>query len=402
MLLKLALLFFIEVTSHEIFKLPGQNFNFDSKQFAGYLNVTDSKRMFYWLAESENNVTTDPLIFWFNGGPGCSSLTSLFLTGPFNIDSLGRVLSKSEYSFTKLGSIVYIESPSPVGFSYSTDHSDPFLDQMTAQDNYKAIKSFFQEYPQFKNHEVFLTGISYAGIYVPMLARKIIDNQRNFKINLKGIALGGPLLSEELRVKSGLEYSYSHGIIDEDVYRDILENCYNIYFLHHPELNVYQIDKKCEQSPDKSSPNSCGFKRDSIMESYFNQNETREILRIPDEVGKWERCRDLMYFPPSDDIDEHIKQAINNDVKVLLYFGDMDMVCPFSHGQRFVENLGIEEIENGLITRKDQEIIGKYTSYKNLDFMVFKNAGHYLGATYLESQFELHRNFFKYQKLNVL
>ncbi|CAI5454101.1 unnamed protein product [Caenorhabditis angaria] len=377
--------------------------------------------MFYWLAESENNVTTDPLIFWFNGGPGCSSLTGLFFNGPINVDSMGQELSKNEYSLTKLGSVVYIESPSPVGFSYSTDDSDPDIDYMTAEDNYNAVEMFFEEYPKFRNHDVFLTGVSYAGIYVPMLAGHIIDHQKDSKINLKGIALSGPLLSEKLNIKSRLEYSYSHGIIDENVYRSFLEQCCNnnlekcnlvgekcnglrsyANFLYHPEMDIYQINRKCEQSSENRRPNSCSFKSGLKCEDYLNRNDTRKILRIPEEAGIWKRCQRLHYFNLEIEMDEYIKKMLKNNIKIVLYFGDMDMVCPFSAGQKIVDRLGIEEIGNGLITKNDQEIIGKYTSYKNLDLLVFKNAGHYVGGIYPESQFELHRKFFKNQKLNVL
>lgn len=43
--------------------------------FSGYVTIGDtSKQIHYLLNESQNDPTTDPLVIWFNGGPGCSSM----------------------------------------------------------------------------------------------------------------------------------------------------------------------------------------------------------------------------------------------------------------------------------------------------------------------------------------
>ena len=45
------------------------------KLYSGHVNVTDtSKQLFYTFVTSLNDPGSDPLIIWYNGGPGCSSI----------------------------------------------------------------------------------------------------------------------------------------------------------------------------------------------------------------------------------------------------------------------------------------------------------------------------------------
>ena len=69
-----------------------------TKQYAGFADATpDGKnRLFYWFCESDVGSTNAsvPLLVWFNGGPGASSITGLLAEnlGPQSIAANGTLV----------------------------------------------------------------------------------------------------------------------------------------------------------------------------------------------------------------------------------------------------------------------------------------------------------------------
>jgi carboxypeptidase C (cathepsin A) len=67
---------FAEPSADEVTSLPGWDGALPSRQFSGYLTVNTTKHMHYWMVESENDPSTDPVVLWLNGGPGSLSFSS--------------------------------------------------------------------------------------------------------------------------------------------------------------------------------------------------------------------------------------------------------------------------------------------------------------------------------------
>lgn len=71
-----------EALDDEVVSLPGLNYKPSFRHFSGYLNVAGegepARMMHYQFFESENNASTDPVVLWSNGGPGCSGLLGLY------------------------------------------------------------------------------------------------------------------------------------------------------------------------------------------------------------------------------------------------------------------------------------------------------------------------------------
>lgn len=97
----------------QITALPGLNFDPNFKQYSGYITVdkANNRRLFYWFVESQNDPSTDPVVLWQNGGPGCSSVGGGLMSelGPFYPNSTGSGLDRNEYSWNKIANVLFVE-----------------------------------------------------------------------------------------------------------------------------------------------------------------------------------------------------------------------------------------------------------------------------------------------------
>lgn len=63
-----------------------------------------------------------------------------------------------------------------------------------AQSNFEALQDFFRLFPEYKDNELFLTGESYAGIYIPTLAVLVMqDPSMNLQVQDSYRGEGGNL-----------------------------------------------------------------------------------------------------------------------------------------------------------------------------------------------------------------
>lgn len=348
----------------EIKNLPGLNDPINFRQFSGYLKADDENKtrkfFHYWFVESQNNPTTDPLVLWLNGGPGCSSLGGLFTElGPFALDQEGDTLKLNDYSWNKLANVLFLESPSEVGFSYSSNKFVIHSDDSTARENYHALKSFLQKFPQYKKNSLYLAGESYAGVYLPTLGELVDADQ---ELNLKGIAIGNGFLDLQTLSDSLIFFAYYHGLVGKADWDSISSHCCNGKpptrescsftgircgitisrikdMLLSSGLNPYNLYAKCASIANRNttdysssrtnrevidrhmtslafdlaldnkfnkSPHMFNVRKSSVrldppcidshlLMRYLNKQEVRSSIHIPKKVKSWEECSLITY-----------------------------------------------------------------------------------------------------------
>lgn len=189
------------------------------------MNLPTGKHLHYWFVESQDKPSSDPLVLWLNGGPGCSSLDGLLTEhGPFLIQDDGATLQYNPYSWNKIANVLYLESPAGVGFSFSDDKNYTTNDTEVSLNNYLALKEFLRLFPEFTSSPVFLTGESYGGIYIPTLAQHVMEDN---SINLQGLAVGNGMSSYELNDNSLVYFAYYHGLIGTGLWTGLRRFCCN-------------------------------------------------------------------------------------------------------------------------------------------------------------------------------
>lgn len=158
-----------DAIADQIKSLPGAQFTPSFAQFSGFFQVAPTRSIHYLYIESMNDPSNDPVIFWTNGGPGCSGLLAFGTEfGPY-IFNAGGILTLNPYSWNNIANIIYVEQPAGVGFSSFTAKEDAvnITDSRAAADSYELIKQFFERFPERKSNDFYVASESFGGHYVP-------------------------------------------------------------------------------------------------------------------------------------------------------------------------------------------------------------------------------------------
>ena len=135
------------------------------------------------------------ITIWLNGGPGCSSLDGLLQeNGPFLWQPGTYKPVPNPYSWTNLTNVVYVDQPAGTGFSPGPSTVNDEED-VAAQFN-SWFKHFVDTF-DLHGRKVYITGESYAGMYVPYIADAMLNEEDTTYFNLKGIQINDPSINSD-------------------------------------------------------------------------------------------------------------------------------------------------------------------------------------------------------------
>ncbi|KAH7523589.1 hypothetical protein FEM48_Zijuj06G0027900 [Ziziphus jujuba var. spinosa] len=390
--------------SDKIDALPGQPQGVDFDRYAGYVTVDPKagRALFYYFVESPQNSSAKPLVLWLNGGPGCSSLGygAMEELGPFRVNRDGKTLIRNEYSWNNEANFIFLESPAGVGFSYSNTSSDykNVGDKRTAEDSYTFLVNWLERFPQYKTRDLFLTGESYAGHYVPQLAYTILSKNQNknqTKINLKGIAIGNAWVDENTGVQGMYDYFWAHGLNSDETYAGIHKYCdfasgnssiecdqyqnqgsnelgnIDIYNIYAPVCNESESESASTASVSVTEFDPCSS---IYVNAYLNLGEVQKALHA--KATTWSACSGVGWTDSPTTILPTIKQLIDRGISVWMYSGDTDGRVPVTSTRYSINTFKLPVETAWRPWYSSSEVGGYVVGYKGLTFITVRGAGH--------------------------
>ncbi|KAH8115666.1 alpha/beta-hydrolase [Phellopilus nigrolimitatus] len=315
--------------------------------WAGLLPISgaanETRKLFFWFFPPGPQGSLDDLIFWTNGGPGCSSLEGLLQeNGPISWSWGQAKATVNEWSWTNLSSILFVEQPVGTGFSQGTP------DIKDENDVAAQLVGFFQQFlevfAELKGKKFYVTGESYAGMYIPYLANFIFNNTDVLDLDLQGFWISDPSISWDVVQEQIPAVDFVHkyenvfafnqtfmahldtqaaacnytGYFDKFVTFpppagalplpgdsveaargcDMWDEIFDAALIVNPAFDIYRVFDTFPILWDVLGfPGS--FPQTQLSPLYFNRPDVKSAIHAPAEV-QWTECSNINVFPHGD------------------------------------------------------------------------------------------------------
>lgn len=393
-----------------------------------YVTVRADARIFWWLNYADvpgNGYENLPLVIWLQGGPGASS------TGYGNFMEIGPLdvnLRPRNTTWISKASVLFIDNPVGVGFSYVTNDSALVTNnEQIATDLVVFMKNFLDKMPEFQKNPIFVFSESYGGKMTVSFALAMTRAIKSGKINcnFKGIALGDSWISPINSVASWGPYLYTMSLIDTlgvdalsnmteqirqalqkqefakatvlwSATEDLVEKLTN-------GVNFYNILDKTDVGKNRT-PKTSLFSNPNLLSSYYRHvgyfqsdplstlmnGKIREKLQVIPQNVTWGGQSDKVFEALSKDFMRPVTKIVDlllntTDLKVAVYSGQLDLIVDTIGTLKWVHGLKWPGMEDFIKSPRVPIMVNGKTgafkkTFKNLSFYWILNAGHMVPA----------------------
>jgi carboxypeptidase C (cathepsin A) len=292
-----------------------------------------------------------------------------------------------------------------------------------SQNTFGFLVNWYAAFPEYANNSLFITGESYAGIYVPTLANRILvsNNAGATNIPLVGFAVGNGCIGNSVGTcgddndayKIEVDFFAGHAMIDQPTYSAInaecgdysnpTQKCVNLVngaLGQIGNINIYNVYDTCGDDTVRQQPLASVFGRarapnaalrnirDPVVcvssdygNTYLNNADVRKAIHVDGvNLPSWTVCPGVDYnanlvslLPTYPDL---IKAY-----RVLIYSGDADACVPYNGSEEWTRKLGIAPTNpwhSYYVNSGGSNHVGGYvTNYgTNFQYVTIKHAGH--------------------------
>ncbi|KAF7289385.1 Carboxypeptidase [Mycena indigotica] len=367
-------------------------------QISGYLDIAEDKHLFFWFFESRDSPSTDPLVLWLNGGPGCSSSTGLlFELGPCSIADDGKNTTFNPHSWNSNANMIV---SSKCSLFWLFDNAFSSLTNLLTSDS-RMLRTARLSTTALLLGKMSTHSLSYSSsdspstpsnpsisvaramqelTQIPNIASVIwqanlqlaaAPNPSLKKINLESLLIGNGQTDPYTQMGTVAEYACSGPF---PVYDDpegpqctalrskvptcqrMLQSCYkyNNKFTCVPAMlycnsqlygpimqtgvNVYDVRKKCDRSKD----GDLCYRELNWIESWMNEPANKVALGV-DPSRNFASCNMeinqafLFQGDGGHNSAELLTDLVNGGVRLLIYAGNADMMCNYLGNERWLE-----------------------------------------------------------------
>lgn len=309
-----------------------------------------------------------------------------------------------------------------------------------SEDLIVALEQFYLKFPDFLDNDLYISGESYAGNYVPYLAWQVYQHNlvadyddSKTSYNLKGYMVGNGITNYTVDVwPAFVDTVYNLHLIPKSLYDDFKANdCYfsfrgaagethslicdelyvkirtltnglNWYDLYghvyadsaiaagtlqeenrlgeamiNGELKTYKRGYTFEEyTPWLKDLPGKRILLGDYTSDYANYNDVREALHIPETMPAWEACSSTLQYYPQPEASIWIYKVLQNKYKIMFYSGDTDGALPTAGTRQWIKGLNWDKTEEWKPWLVDGQVAGYIEKYDGLDFVTVHGTGH--------------------------
>ncbi|KAL2141464.1 hypothetical protein VTI28DRAFT_2387 [Corynascus sepedonium] len=409
-----------------VHSLPGAPEEPVVKMHAGHIEITPEHNgnLFFWHFQNKHIANKQRTVIWLNGGPGCSSEDgALMEIGPYRLKD-DKTLVYNDGAWNEFANVLFVDNPVGTGFSYvDTDSYVSELDQMADQ-FVVFMEKWYALFPEYEHDDIYFAGESYAGQYIPYIAKHILERNKQpgtrHQWNLKGLLIGNGWISPPEQYEAYLQFAFEKGLVQkgsdianklevqlricqkqlavsesavdnpdcEKVLQDILQltatrnnknnalECYNMY-----DVRLKDTYPSCGMNwpPDLTHAAPYLRRKDVIDALHVNPNKVTGWVECDGQVG-------IKFKPVKSKPSIDLLPDILAEVPILLFSGAEDLICNHLGTEALISRMawnggrGFELSPGTWAPRRDWtfegEDVGFWQEARNLTYVVFYNASH--------------------------